>query len=184
MKKLIPKLLFLNLFFLLVLFSSSISAQQKVTGNVTDAADGTLIPGVAVLVEGTAIGTLTDFDGNYSVDVPVGRNKLVFSMLGFANQTITVGTSSIINVALKSSDTALDEVVVVGYGTQTRSKVTSSIAKVDMKLLETGMRSNPAQALAGTVSGLRVVTATGRPGSVPAIVLRGGTNFDGSGSPL
>ncbi|MDP3916128.1 MAG: SusC/RagA family TonB-linked outer membrane protein [Bacteroidota bacterium] len=184
MKKLIPKLLFLNLFFLLVLFSSSISAQQKVTGNVTDAADGTPIPGVAVLVEGTAIGSLSDFDGNYSVDVPAGKNKLVFSMLGFANQTITVGTSSIINVALKSSDTALDEVVVVGYGTQTRSKVTSSIAKVDMKLLETGLRSNPAQALAGTVSGLRVVTATGRPGSVPAIVLRGGTNFDGSGSPL
>ena len=184
MKKLIPKLLFLNLFFLLVLFSSSISAQQKVTGNVTDAADGTPIPGVAVVVEGTTIGTLSDFDGNYSIEVPSGSNKLVFSMIGFANQIIAVGTSSTINVVLVTSNTAIDEVVVVGYGTQTRSKVTSSIAKVDMKLLETGMRSNPAQALAGTVSGLRVVTATGRPGAVPAIVLRGGTNFDGSGSPL
>jgi TonB-linked SusC/RagA family outer membrane protein len=78
----------------------------------------------------------------------------------------------------------IDEVVVIGYGTQTRSKMTSSIAKVDTKLLSTGVRSNPAQVLSGTVPGLRVSTYTGRPGSLPTIVLRGGTNFDGSGSPL
>ncbi len=184
MEKLIPKFLFLNLLFLAILLSSSVSAQKKISGQVTDAADGTPIPGVAVVLEGTTIGLLSDFDGNYSIDVPAGNNKLVFSMLGFASQIIPLGTATTINVVLVSSNTAIDEVVVVGYGTQTRSKVTSSIAKVDMKLLETGMRSNPAQALAGTVAGLRVITATGRPGAVPSIILRGGTNFDGSGSPL
>ena len=78
----------------------------------------------------------------------------------------------------------MDEVVVIGYGTARRSKITSSIAKLDNKVLETGMRSNPAQALAGTIAGVRVATGSGRPGALPSIVLRGGTNFDGSGSPL
>lgn len=74
--------------------------------------------------------------------------------------------------------------VVVGYGTVKRNKLTSSISKLDKKFLESGLRSNPAQALAGTIPGLRVSTGTGRPGSLPAIILRGGTNFDGTGSPL
>ena len=87
-------------------------------------------------------------------------------------------------MALISESSKLDEVVIVGYGTQSRAKITSSVAKLDPKILESGMRSNPAQALAGTIPGLRVSTATGRPGSLPSIVLRGGTNFDGSGSPL
>ena len=72
----------------------------------------------------------------------------------------------------------------VGYGTTRRSKMTSSVAKLDAKILETGLRSNPAQALAGTIPGVRVSTTTGRPGSLPGIILRGGTNFDGTGSPL
>jgi len=105
-------------------------------------------------------------------------------MVGFVTQIVKLDASDTYSVALSCTALALDEVVVVGYGTQTRGKVTSSIAKIDMKLLKTGVRANPAQALAGTVPGLRVVAATGRPGAVPSIILRGGTNFDGSGSPL
>lgn len=78
----------------------------------------------------------------------------------------------------------MDDVVVVGYGTIKRSKLTSSVSKLDNEVLKTGLRSNPAQALAGTIPGLRVSTSTGRPGSLPSIILRGGTDFDGSGSPL
>src|SRR6476661_3353055 len=88
-------------------------------------------------------------------------------------------------VSLKTGATGkMDEVVVIGYGTAKRSKVTSSVSKLDTKVLGTGLRSNPAQALAGTIAGVRVSTGTGRPGALPSIVLRGGTNFDGSGSPL
>jgi TonB-linked SusC/RagA family outer membrane protein len=170
--------------FLLLMSFSQVSAQKMVKGSVTDAADGSTIPGVNVVVKGTTVGTLTDIDGNYTLNVPAGKEEISFSMVGYTTATLAIGNQSVINVALKTSVQAIDEVVVVGYGTQSRSKVTSSIEKVDMKLMETGMRSNPAQALSGAVPGLRVVTSSGRPGSVPTIVLRGGTNFDGTGSPL
>ena len=170
--------------FLFLMSFSPVSAQKAVKGTVTDAADGSTIPGVNVIVKGTTIGTLTDIDGNFTLNLPVGKEEITFSMVGYATVNMLVGNQSVINIALKTSVQALDEVVVVGYGTQSRSKVTSSIEKVDMKLMETGMRSNPAQALSGTVPGLRVVTSTGKPGAVPTIVLRGGTNFDGTGSPL
>src|SRR5690606_36314537 len=106
------------------------------------------------------------------------------SSVGFGSIEYTVVTSAAIAICLKAAESMLDEVVVVGYGTVKRSKLTSSVSKLDNKVLETGLRSNPAQALAGTIPGLRVSTGTGRPGSLPAIILRGGTNFDGSGSPL
>ncbi len=176
------KLLFLGFVFFLS-FSMAL-AQKTVRGTVTDAADGTTFPGVNVVVRGTTTGTVTDENGQFSLVVPAGSTELVVSMMGFVTQIIQLGDSDTYSVALSSTALALDEVVVVGYGTQTRGKVTSSIAKVDMKLLKTGVRANPAQALAGTVPGLRVITASGRPGAVPSIILRGGTNFDGSGSPL
>lgn len=185
MKKLIPKFLFLNLFFLALLLSSNVYAQQKVTGNVTDAADGSPIPGVAIVVEGTNVGTLTNPDGNYSIEIPSGGNKLVFSMVGYAKQTIEIGSKTTIDVAMLSSTTAIDEVVVTGYGgTQKRSKLTNSISSVKEESLSVGLYSNPAQALSGAVSGLKVTQLSGNPGATPTITLRGGTNLDGSGSPL
>ena len=121
--------------------------------------------------------------GEFSIDASQG-DVLVFSFTGYSPQEITVGTLSFISLSMKTDASNLGEVVVVGYGTVKRSKLTSSVSKLDKKFLETGVRSNPAQALAGTIPGLRVSTGTGRPGSLPAIILRGGTNFDGSGSPL
>jgi TonB-dependent SusC/RagA subfamily outer membrane receptor len=178
----VQKFLLLGLAFFLS-FSFAF-AQRTVKGTVTDATDGSTTPGVNVVVRGTTVGANTDMDGKFSLVVPATGTELVVSMVGYQTQIIKIGNAGIINVTLIASTKDIDEVVVVGYGTQTRSKVTSSIAKVDMKLLETGIRANPAQALSGTVPGLRVVTASGRPGALPNIVLRGGTNFDGSGSPL
>ena len=183
MRKIIAqRILFLGLALFLSLGMAL--AQQTIKGTVTDATDGSPFPGVNVVVNGTTNGTVTDVDGKFTVVVPAGSTELLFSMVGYLPRTIKLSGSESYSVALSAAPLELDEVVVVGYGTQLRSKVTSSIAKVDMKLLKTGIRANPAQALAGTVPGLRVVTATGRPGSVPTIILRGGTNFDGSGSPL
>ncbi len=176
------KLYLLGLAFFLS-FSIAI-AQRTVKGIVKDVADGSTTPGVNVVVRGTTIGANTDMDGKFSLVVPAGASELVVSMVGYQTQVIKIGNSTMINIALVAETKDIDEVVIVGYGTQTRSKVTSSIAKIDTKLLSTGVRSNPAQVLSGTVPGLRVSTSTGRPGSLPTIVLRGGTNFDGSGSPL
>lgn len=171
--------------FLSLMSFSPVMAQKMVKGTVTDAADGSTIPGVNVVVKGTTVGTLTDIDGNYTLSVPAGKDEISFSMVGYATVTFTVGNKSVINVALKTSVQALDEVVVTGYGgTQTRSRSTNSIAKVDSKKLSSGVFSNPAQALSGAVTGLRVVQTSGNPGATPNIILRGGTNLDGSGSPL
>ncbi len=161
----------------------TVSGQNiKISGRVTDA-KGQGIPMASVLIKGTKTGTATNESGNYTIAAK-GGDVLVISYTGFITQQITVGNQSTLNITLAEDTKGLDEVVVVGYGTASRSKITSSIAKLDSKVLETGMRSNPAQALAGTIPGVRVATSTGRPGSVAAITLRGGTNFDGSGSPL
>jgi len=154
----------------------------QVSGTVTDAS-GIGVPSASVIIKGTKKATATNDAGNFSISAEKG-DVLSISYTGFVTQEVTVGTQTKINVKLQEDTQGLDEVVVVGYGTQRRSKVTASIAKLDSKVLETGMRSNPAQALAGTIPGIRVSTGSGKPGSLPSITLRGGTNFDGSGSPL
>ncbi len=154
-----------------------------VKGRVTDEKEEPL-PGVSILIKGTQRGMITDTDGSFSIEVPDESTVLVFSFVGYLSQEVVIGNRTSLEVLMKVDEKSLEEVVVLGYGTAKRSTLTSSIAKLDSKVLETGLRSNPAQALAGTISGLRVSTTTGRPGSLPNIVLRGGTHFDGSGSPL
>ena len=162
---------------------SAWSQTRQITGRVLSQEDNKPLAGVTVMVRGKALASQTDADGSYAIAAATG-DVLVFSYSGFAQQEVTVGTSATVDVVLRAGQAKMDEVVVIGYGTARRSKVTSSISKLDPKVLETGIRSNPAQALAGTIAGVRVSTGTGRPGSLPQIVLRGGTNFDGSGSPL
>ncbi len=156
---------------------------RTVAGKVISDDDKQPLPNVTVVIKGKSIATETSVDGNYSLAVSPS-DIIQFRMVGYVMQEIEAGDKKTINVFLKPDVSALEEVVVTGYGSSSRTKITSSIAKLDAKVLETGMRANPAQALAGTIAGVRVTTSTGRPGSVPSIILRGGTNFDGSGSPL
>ena len=93
---------------------------KKVTGEVTSATDGSLLIGVSVQVQGSSMGTITDLDGKYSLDVNAGET-LVFSYIGFKTQSVKVGTSSTINVVLEEDNEVLDEVVVVGYGVQRKN---------------------------------------------------------------
>lgn len=160
-------------------------AQVQIRGTVTDAADGSTLPGVNILVRGTTTGTATNLNGAYTLAVPAGSNELEYTMVGYDVLVVPIANREVIDVRLIPSTTALDEVVVTGYGgTQVRSKLTNSISTVKEEVLKTGVFSNPAQALSGAVSGLKVTQVTGRPGAVPTIVLRGGTNLDGTGSPL
>ncbi|HEY8396852.1 MAG TPA: carboxypeptidase-like regulatory domain-containing protein, partial [Flavihumibacter sp.] len=167
-----------------LLGSIQLNAQSRpVTGVVRSAEDGSPVVGASVLVKGQTTGTQTDVDGQFKISIEPGA-ILVISSLGFDSQEFKTGNLTSFIISLKPANQKMDEVVVVGYGTVKRSKMTSSVSKLDNKVLESGIRSNPAQALSGTIPGLRVSTATGRPGSLPNIVLRGGTEFDGSGSPL
>lgn len=156
--------------------------QKQIKGKVVDES-GNPLPGANIIVKGSSISTQTDFTGNFVINVPDNATKLVISYIGMEQQEVTIGNAQI-TVILKESGHKLDEIVVVGYGTQKKSKITGSVSKLDNRVLETGVRSNPASALAGTIPGLRVQQSSGRPGAVPNITLRGGTNYDGSGSPL
>ena len=159
------------------------SKNKKITGTVFDERKESLI-GVSVVIKGTNIGTVTDFDGNFTLNASAS-DVLQFSYIGFQSISVPVGKNKTIKIVMKEDSQQLDEVVVTGYGgTQLRSKLTASIATLDSKVLGVGARSNPASALAGTISGLRVDQTSGKPGASPKIVLRGGTALDGSGSPL
>lgn len=167
----------------LLLSISARSQSGPLTGKVISGDDNTPLIGVTIVIKAKKKAVQSDTKGEFSIDAQPG-DVLSVSYIGFSPQDIPVGQNRHINIVLASAASKMDEVVVTGYGSAKRSKLTSSIAKLDNKILETGLRSNPAQALAGTIPGVRVATGSGRPGALPSIVLRGGTNFDGSGSPL
>jgi TonB-linked SusC/RagA family outer membrane protein len=157
----------------------------SVSGTVTSQSDGYPLIGATIQVKGEAsTGTITDVNGAYAIDVPNSNDTLVVSYLGYLTQEVPVNGRSIIDIVLAENVSQLDEVVVVGYGTQSREKLTTSVAKLNTQILETSTRSNAATALQGTIAGLRVTNTTGQPGATPQIILRGGTNFNGTGSPL
>ena len=159
-----------------------VQQSETATGTVVDAM-GPVI-GASVVVKGTTNGVITDFDGNFSLSNVKKGDVIQISFVGYATQEI-VWDGKVMNVTLKEDAEMLEEVVITAYGgKQLRSKVTNSIAKVKEDVLTTGSHTNPAKALSGAVSGLRVDQTSGNPGDVPSIVLRGGTNLDGTGSPL
>ena len=129
-------------------------AQQNVTGLVSDG-DGPL-PGVSVIIKGTAQGVVTDFDGNYTISVSNQEAELVFSYLGFLTQEITVGSNSNLDVQLIEDVQGLEEVVVIGYGTQKKATLTGSIATISGEALEKSSSPNLGTALAGKVAGLYI----------------------------
>ena len=177
---------FQRLFFVALLSVLAVGAfaqSKTVSGTVLDKTGESVI-GASVVVKGTTNGTITDIDGRFTLVVSE-KASLVFSYIGYLTQEMLVGKKTFLNVQLQEDNKTLDEVVITGYGgTQLRSKMTNSIAKVDNSTLSTGAHTNPAQALSGAVAGLRVQQTSGNPNSTPTLVLRGGTNLDGSGSPL
>lgn len=172
-----------TLFLLLCLLCSiGAMAQQKViTGVVTDATGETVI-GASVLEVGTTNGTITDIDGKFSLSVNKG-GKITISFVGYQSRTLTIGNETIYNVVLKDDAEMLQEVVVTGYGgSQKRAALTTAISKLDNAVLKSAAFSNAGQSLQGSVTGLRVVTTSGQPGSEPNITLRGGATITGDNS--
>jgi len=143
----LKKLLSAFLCFTLVVLSQSASAQDRtVTGKVTDSKDGSPVVGASVQPKGAKTGTSTRNDGTFSLSVSANTTNLIISSIGFATQEVSIEGKSSVEVSLAvSAISNLNEVVVTGYGSSiSKSKLTSSIAKVDNKVLETGVRSNPA----------------------------------------
>lgn len=162
---------FIAAFLMVCVFGLSAFAQSGVTyGTVTDE-NGEPLVGVTVLEQGTTHGTTTDLDGKYRIEGKIG-NTLVFSYVGMVAQSYKAINGEL-NVVLKSADTMLDQIVVVGYGVQKKSDVTGSISKIEASELENTTSNNPTAAIAGKTSGVQVVNTSGAPGSSPTIRVRG-----------
>lgn len=166
----------LLLFTFLLLSAFSFAQDVQITGQVTEAATGMPIPGANVAVKNAAIAVATDLDGNYSIKVPKG-GTLVFSFIGFETVEKTVNDSGKVTVALKEATKTLEEVVVIGYGSQKKKEVTGAVSTVGAETLDKLRPAKIEQALQGTVAGVNVTTTSGAPGAGLTIRIRGiGTN--------
>ncbi|MDT0649398.1 SusC/RagA family TonB-linked outer membrane protein [Autumnicola edwardsiae] len=162
-----------SLFLLCFLCFGFISAQETITGTVTDA-NGPL-PGVNVILEGTTTGTTTDFDGNYTLEVEedLGPDaRLIFSYISYQTQQIAINDRSVIDINMVADAQSLDDVVVVGYGTQSRAEVTGAISSIDTEEINSLPVATAEQALQGRASGVTVINS-GAPGNSPAVRIRG-----------
>jgi len=169
---------------LIMVCSFALFAQGlQVKGVVTSSDDGQPIPGVSVVAKGTTNGIITDINGNFKLEVP-GNSTLVFSFVGMKTQEIPVNNRPVINIVLSPEVTGIDEVVVVGYGTQKKSVVTGSISSVKAKDIEKIAPGNIAQSLQGRVSGVTIAANSGQPGSLSTVRVRGITTFGGGNDPL
>ncbi len=145
--------------------------QKKVTGKVTDKT-GAPLPGVSVTIKGTLAGTLTDADGSFSCDVPANKEILVFSFIGMASQEVSIGNQTYFNIVLEEYSVSLDEVVVIGYGTQVKRNVTGSVSIAKESDLHVSTSSNFLMALQGIVPGLEALQNTGQPGANVKVQIR------------
>ena len=158
------------------------AVQQTITGTVTDS-DGVLLPGASVMVQGTSIGTTTDFDGNFSIDANPG-DVLEVSYVGFETTTIEVTQETKYSIQLAANTSELDEVLVVGYGTQKKSDLTGAVSSVVAEEFNKGVVNNPGNLLQGKVSGLNVTNTSGEPGAGQDIIIRGVGTLRSGTSPL
>ncbi len=162
-----------------LLLSATAFAQSKVTGQVKDA-NGEPIIGATITANGKTLG-ITDFDGNYSVDVPKGT-QLTITYVGMLPQKVTAGSNSVIT--LKSDDQNLNEVIVIGYGTAKKSDLTGSVTALRPDAKNKGLVVNPQDMLAGKVAGVNITSNDGAPGAGANIRIRGGSSLNASNDPL
>ncbi len=160
---------------------NEVQQAKKVTGRVSDA-EGTLI-GATVLEKGTTNGVVTDFDGNFTIDVKPGAT-LVISYVGYVTQEVRVGNQSNLNIVLEAEGGNLNEVVVIGYGTQRREAVTGSVVNVNGEKLNQIAATNAAQALQGRVAGVLMTQTSSKPGAEMQIRIRGQRSLSASNDPL
>ena len=175
--------------YLLLIMISFVSMQlfgqgRTITGKITDADNGEYMPGVTILLDGTQNGTISDFDGKYTINVPESGGTLVFSFVGYETQRITLGEKNVVYVSLKMSQEILEEVVVVGYGTEVKTKVTGSISEIKADEIALTPVSTVEQTLQGRAAGLFIESNNGKVGGDVKIRIRGSSSINASNQPL
>ena len=182
MEKLLIKRLFL--LGLILLGSYVVTGQQvSITGRVTDASDGSLIPGVTIAIKGTTGGAITGINGEYSILASRG-DVLIFSFIGYKPQEVTIGNQTTISIALMTDVSILDEVVVIGYGTVRKEDATGAVQTVTSKFFNPGIMSSPEAMVMGKMAGVQITSGGGAPGEGSTIRIRGGSSLLASNDPL
>ena len=166
---------------ILIFFVTTLVAQQNIVGTVTDT-NGNPLPAVSVVIQGTADGVSTDFDGQFSLQAQFGES-LVFSSLGFQTQVIEINRANI-DITLLESTSELDEVVVIGYGSVSKKEATGAVAVLSDSDFNSGKIVSSDELLAGKVAGLVITNNGGNPDSAPNIRIRGGASLNASNNPL
>ena len=166
--------------------TSSITQEARITGRVADAETGVPIPGVAVMIKGTTIGTVTNADGYYTLDIPedIDAEYLTFTYVGMRSREVFIGDQKNINITLTSEIIDLDELVFIGYGTQQRRDITGSVSSISRDEITDLPISRMDEALIGRIPGLDVISAGNNPGDATQILLRGRRSFVASNEPL
>jgi TonB-linked SusC/RagA family outer membrane protein len=168
-----------------MVFAMHVFAQSRtVTGKVTDSRDGSPVSNASVTIKGTNLGTTTDASGSFRLAVPDNNSVLVISSVGFNDFEVNVGTQASVAVSLTSTLGTLNEVVVVGYGTQRKRDLSGAVATVSSKDFVKGAIQTPEQLIAGKVAGVQITPNSGAPGSGSRIRIRGGASLNASNSPL
>ena len=174
-----------NLLLLAFVCASVVSLGQNrmVTGKVTSADDGQGIPGANILVKGTNTGTTTNADGDFSISV--GSDAvLVISYIGYATQEITVGSQTSLSITLQIDVTALEEIVVIGYGEVQKKDATGAVTAISNKDFNKGVLMSPQDLLTGRLAGVSVISGSGAPGAGAQIRIRGGSSLSATNDPL
>ena len=179
MKKLVQ-----SLFVMLLIATSVLAQDKKITGKVTGLEDGLPLPGVSVKINGTKLGTQTDANGLYSINVPKTAKSIDVSFIGFLTKTIQIGAKSVLNVSLETDAKQLSEVVVVGYGEQSKALLTGSQTSISAKEIKDVPLLSTEQALQGRAAGVQVTQSSGTPGGGISVRIRGLSSISGSNQPL
>lgn len=172
-------------FILMILCVQNIMAQKRtVSGIVTDSKNEPLIGVNVTIKNASTTGTITDIDGKYSLEIPSGNSVLVFSKRGYSTQEVKVSNRSVVDIVLKDDMQALEEVVVVGYGTMKKSDLTGSVSSITSDNFKLGTDLTPQQLMQGAFSGVNISQNSGKPGGSNTIRVRGGTSITASNDPL
>lgn len=158
--------------------------EQTISGKVTDGSSGEPLPGVNVLAKGTTSGTVTDIDGSYRLSVGDDVSTLIFSSIGYLSQEIPINGRSVINLTLEEDVRSLEEIVVVGYGTQRSQDVTGSVATVDQSSIKNVPVSTIDQKMVGQIAGVQIQQVSGAPGAGTSVKIRGSGSLGAGNEPL
>ncbi|RIJ37007.1 SusC/RagA family TonB-linked outer membrane protein [Pontibacter oryzae] len=178
------RLLLLSFVMVLTLLQHAYAQSKTVTGKVTDQKTSQALPGVAVIVKGTSIGTTTNTDGSYTINVPAANSKLVFRFIGYQTVEREVGNAQSLNISLSIDDKQLEEVVVIAYGTADKGSFTGSASQIKTEKIANRPVTNVVNAIAGQAAGVQTNTSSGQPGAEPDIRIRGIGSYSSSNDPL